>query len=188
MKPNKFSVCLSAIAMIGFLICSVICYFKVNNRINNIEYTPTVAIFNFTQTSTSMDINPFDMIEKKTDAISSSEAVLDVMYESNSNHPYTFNIVMENYSSYTKTNGVDGVNSFEYTYEVLRNDHIIVTEREIDSYEAGSKVILAYDTLDGSINDIEYKIIFRFYTNEYDQSHLLGTTLSSKLSVVPMES
>ena len=187
MKPNKFSVICSAVAMIGFVVCAGISYFKINRKMNDISLKPTVAVFNFTQTSTTMDINPFDMLDSNVHEIASSEAVLDVMYESNSTHPYRFDIIMENYLPYTKTPGVDGINSHEYTYEILRNNEVIVTEREIDSYTEGSKLNLAYDLLDNNVHDAEYKIIFRFYTNEYDQTHLMGTSLSSKLSVVPAE-
>ncbi|MBQ6840733.1 MAG: hypothetical protein IJO63_01270 [Bacilli bacterium] len=188
MKNEKVAIYLSFLSMIIFLFSACICFIKVNKRVDNIESTPTVAIFNFDHTSSSMNINPFDMFSAKEEAIASNTIELSVTYSGATAKAYPFKIIMDNYTSYTKSEGVDGVNSFEYTYEILKDGTTVQEEKEITSYTAGSKLDLYEEELMPSDKTIKYSIVYRFYANEYDQNHLMGTSLSSNLKIEPISS
>jgi len=185
MKAHKFSLILSLISMVIFLISAAICFIRINNRISEIKTNkPGIRVFTFDKPNVGMDIDAFDMMNISKEPIATSEAKLSAYYQSDNDAPCKFDIVMNNYSGYNKTIGVDGINSFEYTYEILKDGHLIMEEREIESFKEGSKTILLSDILESNDNNVTYTIIFRFYANEYDQNHLVGTHLNGDLSII----
>ncbi|MBE6155722.1 MAG: hypothetical protein E7164_03090 [Firmicutes bacterium] len=184
MTDEKYSVYLSLFSVTVFLISAFVCYLKLNTRIDEVENKTNIAILTFENNSPSMQINTLDMLTKRDKEIASAIVILNATYVSSLEADYHFAIVMDTYSSYTKTSGVDGISEKEYTYEVIKDNEIILNEKEIPSYTSGSEIILLNDKLESSEEPIVYKIVFRFYANSYDQNHLAGTNLNSNLKIV----
>lgn len=183
MKSEKFAIYLSFVSVIVFLMSAVICYIKINGRIDEIENKISVAAFTFANSSSEMDIKSSDMFEVSNNAIAENKVTLSALYTNPLHDKYKFKIIMDNYTSYIKSSGVDGIKSKEYTYEILKDDKVVLKETEIPSYEKDSQIELITESIKSSNNKVIYEIIFRFYANEYDQSHLLGTRLDSNLKV-----
>lgn len=181
MRADPIKTIIYFLAMIAFLIMTYFCYIKINQRIDESEVKHTVTIFTTDSTTAEMSVKAEDMLTKKDTEVSKTTAVLNAFYNNDKNVNFDFDIVMKAYSDYDKTEGVDGENSHEYTYEVLENGVVIVKETEIPSFKEGDEIILASTTIKPSAINNRYEIIFRFYSNEFNQNHLLGKTLSSNI-------
>ena len=169
--------------MVIFLVSAYVCYIKINQNIDNVKVNPGAAIFTFDTDASAMDINALDMLQSQNECIASSQIVLNALYTNTLDNNYEFNLVMINKSPYNKTPEVDGIATKEYTYEILKNNQVIVSEKQIESYPEDSKMILLSDKLESSNAPVIYEIIFRFYSNTYNQNHLVGTNLDSNLKV-----
>ena len=183
MTDEKYSIYLSFFSVFVFLVSAVICYIKINKNIDEVDTKSSLIVFTFENNESFMNINTADMLTAQDKEIASTTATLSALYTNLLDNEYKFKIIMENYSPYTKTEGVDGINAKEYTYEVLKDNKVILTETEIPSYEKDSEIILLEDTLTSQEQEVIYNIVFRFYTNKYDQNHLVGTQLNSNIKM-----
>ena len=182
MKFEKFAIYLSFISMIVFCFCAFICYKKVNRKYKNLEVYQNVAIFTSETVEAKMDISAEDMLSKNNTEVAKTSAIINATYNSINNSDYKFDIVMYNDSDYIKSEGVDGENIHEYTYEIISDGIVLVPETESETFAKDSSIVLATFTLDEARPYSKYEIILRFYSNEYNQSHLLGTQILSKIS------
>ena len=164
------------IPVIFLIIISTLCYHLYDEEKKEpvkINLKKPLIIFSASGDSPPLNVKYTDMLSAKTDAVAKTSATVSVDYK-NLVEPYHFYIVMKGISGYQKTPGVDGVENKEYTYEVLRNNEIIVDETELESFEKDSEIILLDEKLILEKGFFEYKIIFRFYANNLDQNHLAG--------------
>lgn len=180
---SKFPIILSILSMVVFLITSVFCYIRINHKFNTIDYKPGVSIFTFDTNEMVLNVEGIDMLSPKKEAVATSKATLNAFYENDRNVPCKFSIIMNNVEGYTKTSGVDGIKSKEYTYEILKDGHIILEEREIPSYKENSSIELLSDILESDNGSSVYTIVFKFYANDYDQNHLVGKSLTGDLNI-----
>ncbi|MBE6148659.1 MAG: hypothetical protein E7167_04140 [Firmicutes bacterium] len=182
MKDERFPIYLSFISTLIFLISTSICYVKINNRVNAIEAGATTAILTFEE-FIPMKINPSDLLLKEEKEIAKAIVTLNAVYTNPLDNDYAFKILMKTLSKYNKTSGVDGINSHEYTYEILLDNKVIKKETEINSYDKNDKIELFKTKLKSSNKKRTYQIVFRLYANKYDQTHLMGTNLNSNISI-----
>lgn len=182
MKDERIPIYISFFSMIIFLISTSFCYIKISKQVESIDPRATTAVIAF-ESYIPMKIKASDLLTNDNKEIASSIATLTVSYNSPVENAYAFELLMNTQSDYLKTGGVDGISSQEYTYEIFEDGKVIVKETEISSYKEDSQIKLMTRKIKSSSKKRTYQIIFRLYSNEYDQSHLLGTNLNSNLKV-----
>lgn len=181
MKESNVPTILSIISMIVLLIGSYFCFLKINKNVTEIKTTNGARIVTTTSAGASMNVNLLDATNEINKELGFSDAYINVYYESVNNEPVHLELVLNCASAYEKTSGVDGINSLEYTYEIIKDDKILTEETQFDSFNSGDVIVLGKDSTTDLNNN--YHIILRFYSNMYDQSHLIGTSFNGIVSV-----
>ena len=173
MKDERIPIYISFISTLIFLISTSYCYFKITAILTFERYEP-------------MKISASDLLIEKDQEIAKSNITLSALYTNPIHKPYAFKIVMKPNFAYQKTKGVDGIKNHEFTYEILLDGKVVKKETEIFSYKANTQIELLKTKLKSSNKKHMYEIIFRLYSNKYDQSHLMGINLTSNISIVPI--
>lgn len=183
MKKEYSSLYVSIITVILFMFMGFACYNKINKEINKAKENVNVLVFNFDSGSQSLVINPSDMVSSKETPIAYNTITLTARYQNEFKKNKTITLLMDTLSDYLKSDGANSSDYKEYTYEIKKDGQVLIPETQFDSYKKESEIILMKDKITSSPLAYEYKIIFRFYSNGLDQTHLIGDNLSSMLKV-----
>ena len=181
-KKLKISIYIEFCMSILFLIVSFYSYNNIKKTVDEVKENTSYALFSTRSNKEGMNINAkdFDLNEEKV--IATHEIEIDAKYYGMISD-YEFRIIMYTFSDYQKSKGVIDSDGKEYTYQIFLNDKILTKEAEIPSYKVGDGLVLYNGKLKANKQDYKYKIVFKFYANKFDQTHLKTLNLDSAIKI-----